>query len=41
MQFIPEKWLYKFFFKRPESRKFVTTNISSKDYHEKLPKSQY
>lgn len=27
--------------KKPESSKFVTTNISSKDYHEKLPKSQY
>lgn len=40
MQFIPEKWLYTFK-KNPESRKFVTTNISSKDYHEKLPKSQY
>lgn len=41
MQFIPEKWLNNFFLKRPESHKFVTTNISSKDYHEKQPKSQY
>lgn len=41
MQFIPEKCLYRFKKKKPESRKFVTTNISSKDYHEKLPKSRY